>query len=508
TLQAGNIVARAISEGRTLIMKDQLQDATPSDRSLIESVVEIAVPLKVEDQILGALYIRSPEGSPFTPDHLQLAEMLAAQLALAIFESHSIAQRQEENWITTILLEVAQHASRPGDVNQALQSVLQLTTLVAGTSWAILLLNEESGHGLRVGPVAGLRRMQQLGIREFNIHPSSINLTPPYKESDRPILIKLPEYIANAMKTEHANALVLSDGASLLGVLLLEDIELSERRNSLLAGIAQQISLRIENARLVDEIAARRSLQHEIAMARNIQQSFLPKFVPIYPGWELGVTWQMARDVGGDFYDFIPLPAGPDGPRLGIVIADVAGKGVPAALLMAMCRTLLRSVAIRRIEPGITLERLNEILFQDTETDLFISLFYALWEPEANKLSYANAGHNPPLLFTPEQPAQIVGDHGIVLHVDEKATYETYQLHCSPESMLVMYTDGVTEAMTSAGELFDLHRLEHLVLGMKDWKAQSVADRIAERVRLFTAEPDLSDDLTAIVLRRTGEAES
>jgi sigma-B regulation protein RsbU (phosphoserine phosphatase) len=193
---------------------------------------------------------------------------------------------------------------------------------------------------------------------------------------------------------------------------------------------------------------------------------------------------------------------------LGIVIADVAGKGVPAALLMAMCRTLLRSVAIRRIEPGITLERLNEILFQDTETDLFISLFYALWEPEANKLSYANAGHNPPLLFTPEQPAQIVGDHGIVLHVDEKATYETYQLHCSPESMLVMYTDGVTEAMTSAGELFDLHRLEHLVLGMKDWKAQSVADRIAERVRLFTAEPDLSDDLTAIVLRRTGEAES
>ncbi len=507
TLQTEGIVGRALSESRPLIQWDHQQDIMPPGPGSLEGAIEIAVPLQVEEQTLGALYIRSIEGSSFAPDHFQLAEMLAAQLALAIFEAHNFAQRQEENWITTILLEVAQHASQPGDVDQALQSVLQLTTLVAGTSWAILLVNEEGGQGLRVGPVAGLRRKQQLGIREFTIHPSSINLQPPYRESDLPFLIELPEYLAGALNTKQANALILSDGATLLGVLLLEDIELSERRNSLLAGIARQVSLRIENSRLVDEIAARRSLQHEIAMARNIQQSFLPKYVPIYPGWEIGVTWQMARDVGGDFYDFIPLPPGPDGPRLGIVIADVAGKGVPAALFMAMCRTLLRSVAIRRIEPGITLERLNEILFNDTETDLFISLFYALWEPEANKLTYANAGHNPPLLFTPEQPAQVVGEHGMVLNVDHTATYETYRLDCSPDSMLVMYTDGVTEAMTSSGELFDLHRLEHLVLGMKDWKAQGVADRIAERVKLFTAEPDLSDDLTAIVLRRTGAVE-
>jgi sigma-B regulation protein RsbU (phosphoserine phosphatase) len=94
------------------------------------------------------------------------------------------------------------------------------------------------------------------------------------------------------------------------------------------------------------------------------------------------------------------------------------------------------------------------------------------------------------------------------LNVDQTATYETYRLHCSPESMLVMYTDGVTEAMNSNGELFDIHRLEHLVLGMKEWKAQGVADRIAERVRFFTAEPELSDDLTAIVLRRTGVEKS
>jgi len=500
------IIGQTALEGKPLIVKNGDSAAISPFQGLIEGATEIAIPLKVEDRVLGVLYICTPEGRPFAPDHMQLADMLAAQLALAMLEAHNYAQRQEENWITTMLLEVARHASQPGDVDEALQSVLQLTTLVAGTSWIMLLLNDETGQGLRVGPVAGLRRRQQMGISEYLIHPSSIGIAPPFQESNSPFPIQLPQYLAGALETETASALVLSDGKALLGVLLLQTIALTDRQNSLLAGIAHQISLRIENSLLVEEIAARRSLEHEITMARNIQQSFLPKYVPIYPGWELGVTWQTAREVGGDFYDFIPLPAGPHGPRFGIVIADVAGKGVPAALFMAMCRTLLRSVAMSRIEPGLTLERLNKILFKDTETDLFISLFYALWEPEASKLSYANAGHNPPLLFAPEQPARTIAEHGMVLNVDQDAKYETYQLDCSPHEMLVLYTDGVTEAANTDGDLFELHRLEHLVLGMDDWKAQSVADRIAERVKLFTAQPDLLDDVTAIVIRRTGIA--
>lgn len=498
------IVGRAALDGKTYVIKNGGdEDASPL-QGFVEGATELVLPLKAEDRVLGVLFLCTPETRPFAPDHMQLAEMLGAQLALAMLEAHNYAHRQEESWITTMLLEVARHASQPGDTDEALQSVLQLSTLVAGTSWIMLLLNDETREALRVGPVAGLRRRQLMGISEFRIHPSSLDLAPPYEESRAPFPIELPPYLATALDTETASALTLSDGQSLLGVLLLESIDLTERQNSLMAGIANQISLRIENSRLVEEIAARRSLEHEITMARNIQQSFLPKYVPIYPGWELGVSWQTARDVGGDFYDFIPLPEGPDGPRLGIAIADVAGKGVPAALFMAMCRTLLRSVAISRIDPGRTLERLNAILHTDTETDLFISLFYALWEPKAGKLSFANAGHNPPLLFTPEQPAQIIGEHGMVLNVDQNASYETHELDCSPNQMLLLYTDGVTEATNSDGELFDLHRLEHLVLGMDQWKAQQVVDRIAERVRLFTSEPDLSDDLTAIVIKRTG----
>jgi sigma-B regulation protein RsbU (phosphoserine phosphatase) len=116
------------------------------------------------------------------------------------------------------------------------------------------------------------------------------------------------------------------------------------------------------------------------------------------------VTWRFARQVGGDFYDFIPLDTDEDNPRWGIVIADVTDKGIPASLFMALCRTLLRSVSISHVEPGKTLSRLNELIFTDTQADLLISVFYAVWEPKLSRFSYANAGHNPPLLFYPQQP--------------------------------------------------------------------------------------------------------
>jgi sigma-B regulation protein RsbU (phosphoserine phosphatase) len=268
-------------------------------------------------------------------------------------------------------------------------------------------------------------------------------------------------------------------------------------------GIAHQISLRLENTRLIDEVATRRSLERELATARQIQVSFLPNVLPTHPGWELGTTWRVARDVGGDFYDFIPLSQGPDGPRWGIVIADVADKGVPAALFMALCRTLLRSVAISRTDPGLTLARVNELIFADSKADIFVSVFYAVWEPATGKIAYANGGHNPPLLLERERPARRLTEHGMVLGVSQDISYQTHSLTIPPGAVLVLYTDGVTEAMDFSGQFFGLHRLENLVLGAADWSAQAVADSIAERVSEFGADPDLSDDLTAVVLRRS-----
>jgi serine phosphatase RsbU (regulator of sigma subunit) len=490
----GGLVPRAVEEGRTL-------SATSPDGAPHAGLSELAVPLKVEERVLGVLNIFRKGIEPFPHEHIALAQTVAAHLALAILEARNFASQQEEAWITTVLLEVARHAAQPGDTQGALQAVLQLTTLLAGTTWAALLLPDPSDAALRLGPVSGLHRQEAERLADVRLPPEDLGLAPPFA-SEIPAYVTLPEALTAPLEARDATAVTLSDGVSLLGVLLLEGQELAGRRLPLIVGIAHQISLRLENTRLIEEAAARRSLERELAMARGIQESFLPNRAPAHPGWELGMTWRVARQVGGDFYDFIPLAQGSHGPRWGLVIADVADKGIPAALFMALCRTLLRSVAISRIDPGQTLTRMNDLIFADSKADLFVSIFLAVWEPETGRIAYANGGHNPPLLFEPGLAPRQLAEHGMVLGVSEGIRYETHTITLKPGCLLLLYTDGVTEAMDSSGQFFGLHRLASLVMGVPEWDAQVVADQIAQRVSDFCAEPELRDDLTAVVVRR------
>lgn len=469
-----------------------------------QAFTQAVLPLRSEEHVLGAIELQAGPDHPLLPHHIQLAEMIAAQLTMAILEARNYAQQQEEAWVTTVLLEVARHAARPGDTDEALQAVLQLTTLLAGSAWAVLLLPCPQPEFLRVGPVAGLGRLHKAGLDELRLPASQFDLPLMDDESHGPARVPMPVGLAEHVhQAETALALAVSDGTSLLGILLLEDQDLKGRRPALLSGIGRQVGLRLENTRLIEAAAIRRTLEREVAMARGIQESFLPKSIPTHPGWELGTTWRVAREVGGDFYDFIPLAPGPDGPRWGIVIADVADKGVPAALVMALCRTLLRSVAISRIDPGITLTRLNELIFADTQTDLFVSVFYAVWEPGSGHLSYANGGHNPPILFGPSRTSRELPEHGMLLGVDPGAGYQTHSLTLAPGSLLVLFTDGVTEAAGPQGDFFGTDRLRRLVLDRDDWQAQEVADALTAGVLAFSGESYLADDLTAVVLRRT-----
>jgi serine phosphatase RsbU (regulator of sigma subunit)/putative methionine-R-sulfoxide reductase with GAF domain len=491
------VVQRAVDEGRTLLEDPEELLEPPT----LEHRTEIAIPLKVEDRVLGILDIHYVSGERLPPKHLALTEMLASQIAIAILEARNYSIQQEEAWITTVLLEVARHAAQPGDPEIALQAVLQLVSLLTDVRWSVLLLPSDRDDLLRVGPITGLRRQKQEAIRTIRISPKELDILPPYSDDGSFQHVPLPAALIELLQSQEALAIILSDASSLLGILLLEGQELSGRRLSLLVGIARQISLRLENTRLIEEAAVRRSLENELAMARDIQASFLPDSLPTHSDWEIGIQWTAAREVGGDFYDIIILPEGPHGPRWGIVIADVADKGIPAALYMALCRTLIKTVAMSRIDPGQTLQRVNNLLFADSNADLFVSVFYGVLEPEIGMLTYANAGHNPPLLFAPEQPAHQLREHGMVLGVQMDEVYSNFSLTVEPGQLLVWYTDGVTEAQRDAKELFGLHRLENLVLGLKTWQAQLVADKIASRVSSFTGSPFLSDDMTVVTLR-------
>jgi serine phosphatase RsbU (regulator of sigma subunit) len=490
----------AIASGKTQSV--QTGSAANEEVEVSLGETQFAFPLNIVHHQLGALHLCCPREKEFDQDLLRVLETVTQQLAFAILEARNYAQHQQEAWVTTVLLEVARHAAQPGDPQAALQAVLQLATLLVGTEWIVLLTHNMSTGLLRFAASAGLKRQQSFALTDLEIEAASIGLLPPFRENEDPIILAIPTPMDDILKDDRGLGLVLSDGQDLLGLLLTENEQLTGKQPSLMAGIAHQISLRLENSRLVEQAALQRSLERELAMAREIQISFLPSSIPEVPGWELGVAWRVARDVGGDFYDFIPLPSGEHGERYGIAIADVADKGIPAALYMALSRTLLRTLAKEFPDPGVCLERVNQQLIHDTHADLFVSIFYAVLEPEAGRLRFANAGHNPPMLFTPRQRSKLLQDHGMVLGVQNSSTYLTQEIEIADDQMLVLYTDGVTDALDPKEDFFGIQRLESLVLGMPDWHAQAVADRIEQRVLQFTGHRELFDDLTTIILHR------
>jgi sigma-B regulation protein RsbU (phosphoserine phosphatase) len=456
----------------------------------------------VEGRILGVLDIQSRTKRPFSDEEIKMAEMIAAQLAIATLETRNFTRQQEETYIRTVLLEVARHAARPGDPAQALHSVLQLTTLIAGTRWAVLLLSEEEGRRLRVGPTAGIRRAGQDSIQGFAFDLSEFGMQTNAQASETSRQIHLPGRLATILGSEQASRFVLSDGETTLGLLLTEASSADAEHSSLLAGIAHQVSLRLQNVRLMQEASRRQALENEIAMARDIQSSFLPRIVPHHQGWQIGISWASAREVGGDFYDFIRLDPGQSGSRWGIAVGDVSGKSVPAALFMAVTRTLLRSIAPSHVDPGLALRRVNSMLQLESLSDYFVSIFYAVWEPETGSILCANGGHNPPLLIAPDGTSQWLSEHGMVLGVKENVSYATRRCEFSDGSLLILYTDGVTEASAPDEEFFGTERLRSLCESLHEQDAQTIVDSVSRAVHEFSAVDALSDDLTVLALKR------
>lgn len=465
----------------------------------------LALPLMVEDRLLGVMTLTRESPKGFDEEEAALGEMLAGQLAIAALEAQNFSQQQEYTWYNTVMLEVARHAAQPGDPEDALRSVLQLTTMLAGADWALLLLAEDNAGQLSLGPSAGIPRAALDDIEELVFAASDFGLEPPYKESDSSFTVELPSPLDTTLVEPSSRAFVLSDGQYLLGLLLVSGTSPAGPRQALIAGIGHQISLRIENSRLVEEAAGRHALERELETARNIQESFLPESLPEVRGWEVGATWLAAQQVGGDFFDFIALPEGERGPRWGVVIADVADKGVPAALFMALCRTLVRSVAVTMAEPGDLLTRINELILADTRSELFVSLFYGVWEPERSEFRYASAGHNPPIVHRAGGDIQLLQEHGMVLGVSPKAHYQTHQFDLDFGSTMVLYTDGVTEAMNERGEFFGVDRLAEMIADRSNVTAGELALWINEAVRDFCLTDDPPDDLTTVVLRRMPE---
>jgi sigma-B regulation protein RsbU (phosphoserine phosphatase) len=274
---------------------------------------------------------------------------------------------------------------------------------------------------------------------------------------------------------------------------------LSPRRTRILSGIADQTAVAIENARLQAQEAEQARLGRELELAHDIQRSLLPQEAPRIPGYQIVYRWRSARQVGGDFFDFISLPSG----HLGLVIADVSDKGIPAALYMMFARTLMRAVAMSGREPAAALARTNELIISDSTADMFITVDYSILDVDHHTLTYASAGHNL-VLYAPADgrtPEPMITG-GVALGVVVPADFEQKSLTLAPGEAVLFYSDGVTEAINAASEQFGEERLTALLQAHRGEPAEAIADAIEKAVAEFTEGEGQYDDFTLVLVKR------
>lgn len=255
----------------------------------------------------------------------------------------------------------------------------------------------------------------------------------------------------------------------------------------------------LEALRLI--AADHQKMGQELALAGEIQASFLPDILPVVPGWQLAATLRPARETAGDFYDLIPLPDG----QLGVLVADVADKGMGAALYMALSRTLIRTYAVRHPgRPEIVFRAVNDRILADTRATLFVTVFYGILDADSGLLTYSNAGHNPPYLLSaqPGRPVQELRRTGLPLGLFEDAAWEKRSTALAPGDALMLYTDGITEAQDRRETFFGGNRLKEFARACLGRSAREIQDAVMAEVQGFVGQAPQLDDMTLMVLVR------
>jgi len=489
----------------------------------------LLLPLLAQGEVLGTVLIDYPSdwlgpGSMerIRDERLVIIQGIALQTAAAIENTHLREAQQEEAYVSAALLQVAQTVASLNDLDDILGTIVRITPILVGVERCIIFLWDDERAVFRPAQAYGIPRDAGAALLARRYAPGGFPLLDAVRRHDHLAVYppgapdggddQVPPDFAAGFSPASAEgaslsllALPLSVKGNALGVMVLEEADTPrrsrDRRLEIITGIAQQAAMAVQGDLLQQETVERERLERELQLAHEIQQTFMPGQPPDLPGWELVFAWQAARQVAGDFYDFFELPD----KRLGLVIADVADKGMPAALFMALTRTLMRAAALEEMSPAAALARVNDLLVPDAQGGMFVTLFYAVLSLETGELTYANAGHNLPLLLRSGTGAvEWLRKGGMVLGVLEGARPEERVVSLEPGDHLILYTDGITEAFSPEGEIHGEERLRATVQTAAGSSAQAMLAGIDESVNAFVGDLAPSDDRTVMVLRRLG----
>lgn len=486
----------------------------------------VLLPLVAHGELQGAFLVsHNSDGglgvqSRFSDQTLAILQGITQQTSVGLENIRLVESRQEEAYITAVLLQVAQAVVSQNKLDDILDTIVHLMPILVGVDTCVIYIWEKNNQRFHPSNAVASTHDELEKILKHT-----------YSAVDFPLLGKILELnemvscpIENPdLEVDHWDTLQWVENDEVLskenqtwllgfplsikgekyGVMLTKTTNIQpafhQKRIELIKGVAQQTALAIQNEKLKEEMVGRERVEREFQLARQIQETFLPQSLPTSDGWEFDLRWRTAREVGGDFYDVFNTQNG----KIALAIADVSDKGMPAALYMTVTRTLIRSISQSEKSPAKVLNKVNDLLVRDTQDGMFVTCIYALLDPATGVLEYANAGHNLPLIIREDSnTVEKLKKGEIALGVVENVKYENCQLNIGLGDTLLLYTDGVTEAFSSTGELFSESRLIDVVKDIPHHTAQQFLENLEDLIEAFRKGEPPSDDLTMIAIHR------
>jgi len=513
--EVGAALARALLARQPLIRKPG-EPIGPSGVAggFGDTYASIAAPLRIGDQAVGVLTLAHHTPGRYGHEAQAMTTTFASYAAVSIENARLYDTAQEQAYASAALLQVAQAVVSLSDLDEILGTIVRVLPILVGVERAVIFTRKDDPVRFRVAQFYNLP--DEFSARSFA--PGDFPLLDAALERGQAALSAQAHlgplaWITLSAGEAGAEEMLIAGEERLLmafplmvkgeafGVMLAEESlggrRFRRRRLEILTGVAQQVALAIQNDLFQQETVARERLETEVQLARQIQQAFIPETLPDLPGWELAARWRTARQVGGDFYDVFLLP----NQRVGLFIADVADKGVPAALFMALTRTLVRAAVLETDSPAEALRRVNALLYPDCQQGMFVTAVYGVLDRRAGTFTYANAGHNPPFLVPADSsaPSRLTRT-GMALGVVDALEIGEREILLAPGDGLVLYTDGVTESFASSGEMFGEERLVDLLSPAPS--ASDTLDAINDALTDFAQDLQPSDDITMLAVKR------
>ncbi len=312
--------------------------------------------------------------------------------------------------------------------------------------------------------------------------------------------VKTDPYYVNARKKTRSEMVApIISNDEVIGAFDLESDQLNaydEDDLQVLMLLASQVAIIIEKVELHEQLIEKKRLEGQLEVARQVQLELLPPHDPHIEGYDISAYNFPTDEVSGDYYDWVRIYDD----QIGIVIADVSGKGIPAALIMAFLRASLRAAAHIGYAPHISLTKVNQLLWESTENHQFVTTFFGTLDATNHTLAYANAGHNPPILIDSDSK-HFIDKGGVPLGLFQDARYYEYFLQMESGQILVLYTDGVTEATNDRGEEYGTERLANHVQINRDLNTREIIESIRHDIIEFTGHHGIDDDVTILIIK-------